>query len=128
MKRPAEIVDPGLPVRLLRDAQRHPEFWHQKSVIRLMALILEAMEAQSVTQAELARRADLKPSYLSRIMNHPENITMRTAFRLCNALDLELGFDIRPKEEPAFADKPVRKPKVTRMPPPVKPRKRTVSA
>jgi ribosome-binding protein aMBF1 (putative translation factor) len=104
-KRRAEIVDSELPNRLLDEAKQHPEFWHQLSIIKLTSRLLQAMEAQGVSRAELARRAQLKPSYISRILNNPENITMRTAFRLCNALDLELEFDIRPKTEAARSSK-----------------------
>jgi len=67
--------------------------------------IRQAMEQQGVSQAELARRAQLKPSYVSRVLNNPENITLRTAFRLCHALDLQLGFDMKPYPDPLYGAK-----------------------
>lgn len=103
--RPEFITKPEFAEEMWREASKSPEWGHQYGIMELTRVITEAMSAQGVTQAELARRAGLKPSYVSRIMNTPENITMRTAFRLCNALDLELGFDIKPKAEPLYQPK-----------------------
>jgi transcriptional regulator with XRE-family HTH domain len=107
------VVHPEFAEWLEREARKGLEWGHQYAIMELTRLVLEAMEAQGVTQAELARRAGYQPSYVSRLLNNPENITMRTAFRLCNALDLELGFDIKPKAEPLHQPEtqPERKPK-----------------
>jgi len=107
---------------LWREAGKSWAYGHQGAVMDLFQAIGEAMEAQGVTQAELARRADLKPSYISRLFSAPENITMRTAFRLCNALDLTLGFDVRPKAVAVQAEKSASVPRRRRAPSPLKPR------
>jgi transcriptional regulator with XRE-family HTH domain len=106
-----------------REAGRTPEAGHMSAIIALYTAVREQMEAQGVTQAELARRADLKPSYISRLFSTPENITMRTAFRLCNALDLTLGFDIKPKTVSGRAETPPPKRKLRAAPPPRQARK-----
>jgi lambda repressor-like predicted transcriptional regulator len=65
-----------------RQARLWPEDGFMYAIMEYTRAILEAMEEQGVTRAELARRAQLKPSYVSRVLNNPENITLRTAFRL----------------------------------------------
>lgn len=112
----AAIVDNGFAEWWEREASKSPEWGHQYAIMDLTRIIMQAMESQNVTQAELARRADLKPSYVSRVLNTPENITMRTAFRLCNALDLDLGFDIKPKPEPLHQSAKAARPKARRKP------------
>ena len=48
------------------------------------------MKAHGVTRTELAARAGVNRAYVSRILNHPENVTLGTILRLANALDLEV--------------------------------------
>jgi len=94
-----------------RNARRIPGHGFMYSIMAYTQAVLEGMEEQGVSRAELARRAQLKPSYVSRVLNNPENITLRTAFRLCHALDLQLGFDIKPYPDPLYSEQ---KPKATR--------------
>jgi len=94
-----------------RNARLVPGEGFMTAIIQYTMAILEGMEQQGVTRAELARRAQLKPSYVSRVLNNPENITLRTAFRLCHALDLQLGFDMKPYPDPLYSEN---KPKTTR--------------
>ena len=85
-----------------RQARLWPETGFMTAIIEYTMAILKGMEEQGVSRAELARRAQLKPSYVSRVLNNPENITLRTAFRLCHALDLKLGFDIHRYPDPLY--------------------------
>ena len=67
----------------------------------LAGAIGDELRRQGIPQAELARRAGLKAPYVSRVLNNPENITFRTAFRLCNALGLKLEVRAQHVPEPA---------------------------
>lgn len=66
-----------------------------------------AMEEQGLTQAELAKRAGMKPPALSRFLRTASNTTLRTIVRLAVALDVDVA-DIltraaarsRPRPEP----------------------------
>jgi len=94
-----------------RNARRIPGEGFMTAIIHYYSAIEQEMERQGVTRAELARRAQLKPSYVSRVLNNPENITLRTAFRLCHALDLQLDFDMKPYPDPLYSEpKPQRRP------------------
>lgn len=67
---------------------------------------------RQMTRAELAARAGVKPSYISRVLNNPENITLQTLFRLANALEMDVEIDLK-----ARGDKKARAPRVHRAQP-----------
>ncbi len=89
----------NLPELLEAAAAKSPVRGHVAAVMELWYAINMAMEEQGLTQTQLAERAGLKQSYLSRVVSNPEKIGLRTAFRLCNALGLELVVTARPKNE-----------------------------
>lgn len=73
------------------DAQwrRDNEYWLQYSrVITLRTL--KAMEEQSVTQAELARRMGCSQQYVSNLLKGSSNMTLETIGRLEKALNLDI--------------------------------------
>ena len=121
----ARVVQPEFAEWLAHEARRLPEYGHMDAIIALYTKIERKMKAGGITRAELARRAQLKPSYVSRIMNHPENITLRTAFRLCHALDLQLGFDMKPYPDPLYSDKRPRAKRAEKKTAPAKPARTT---
>jgi DNA-binding phage protein len=93
MRRRVEVVHPEFADIWSAEAAADPAHGYQVALMDLAGAIAEELRRQGVSQAELARRAGLKAPYVSRVLNNPENITFRTAFRLCNALGLNL--DIR---------------------------------
>ena len=74
-----------------KDAQwrRENEYWlvYSRS-ITLQAL--QAMEEQSVTQAELARRMGCSQQYVSNLLKGCSNMTLETIGRLEKALNLDI--------------------------------------
>ena len=66
-----------------------PERGGTELALRILNQIEAEMKRQGVSRSELARRAGRKPSYVSRILNDPGNVTLATIVRLANALDLE---------------------------------------
>jgi transcriptional regulator with XRE-family HTH domain len=64
-------------------------------VVDLAEQIDQYLKARGVTRAELAERAGVKPSYISRVLNNPENITLQTLFRLANALEMDVEIDLK---------------------------------
>ena len=101
MRRPAEIIRPEFAEEWAAKAARDPLYGHEHAVLHLAATIAEELGRRGLPQDELARRAGLTPSYVSRVLGRPENMTLQTAFRLCNALGLELRLDTVPKAREA---------------------------
>jgi len=57
----------------------------------LGAALRELRERRTMTQAEVARRADVEPTWLSRIESGSANPSWGTVRRICKALDTTLG-------------------------------------
>ena len=79
------------PSRWHEDAQwrRDNEYWLKYS--RFITLqVLRAMDEQSVTQVELARRMGCTQQYVSNLLKGSSNMTLETIARLENALNIDL--------------------------------------
>ena len=79
------------PSRWRENAQwrRDNEYWLGYS--RYITLkVLQAMDEQLVTQAELARRLGCSQQYVSNLLKGSSNMTLETIARLENALDIDL--------------------------------------
>ena len=80
-----------LPSRWREDAQwrRNNEYWLNYSR-QITLKVLQAMEEQSVTQVELARRMDCTQQYVSNLLKGSSNMTLETIGRLERALNLDI--------------------------------------
>lgn len=79
------------PSRWREDAQwrRDNEYWLRYS--RFITLrVLQAMDEQSVTQVELARRMGCSQQYVSNLLKGSSNMTLETIGRLEKALDIDI--------------------------------------
>ena len=79
------------PSRWREDAQwrRDNEYWLKYS--RFFTLqVLRAMEEQSVTQVELAKRMGCTQQYVSNLLKGSSNMTLETIARLEKALSIDL--------------------------------------
>ena len=79
------------PSRWREDAQwrRDNEYWLKYS--RYITLqVLRAMDEQSVTQVELAKRMGCTQQYVSNLLKGCSNMTLETIARLENALSIDL--------------------------------------
>ena len=77
--------------RWREDAQwrRDNEYWLKYS--RYITLeVMRAMDEQSVTQVELAKRMGCTQQYVSNLLKGSSNMTLETIARLENALDIDL--------------------------------------
>ena len=77
--------------RWREDAQwrRDNEYWLKYS--RFFTLqVLRAMDEQSVTQVELAKRMGCTQQYVSNLLKGSSNMTLETIARLENALNIDL--------------------------------------
>ena len=79
------------PSRWREEAQwrRDNEYWLKYS--RFITLqVLRAMDEQSVTQMELAKRMGCTQQYVSNLLKGSSNMTLETIARLENALNIDL--------------------------------------
>lgn len=85
-------------------AQRGPEF---RRLLRQEELILdvterfcEALNDEGVTRAELARRLERSPSFVSQLLAGGRNLTLRTIADVSDALSLQASFVLTPTRSP----------------------------
>lgn len=86
-----EAHQSSAPSRWREDAQwrRDNEYWLKYS--RFITLqVLRAMDEQSVTQVELAKRMGCTQQYVSNLLKGSSNMTLETIARLENALNIDL--------------------------------------
>ena len=86
-----EAHQSSTPTRWREDAQwrRDNDYWLKYS--RIITLrVLQAMDQQSVTQVELARRMSCTQQYISNLLKGTSNMTLETIARLERALNLDL--------------------------------------
>jgi len=86
-----EAHQSSTPSRWREDAQwrRDNEYWLKYSR-HITLQVLRAMEAQSVTQVELARRMGCTQQYVSNLLKGSSNMTLETIARLEKALSLDI--------------------------------------
>ena len=79
------------PSRWREDAQwrRDNEYW-LKYARYITLQVLRAMEEQSITQVELAKRMGCTQQYVSNLLKGSSNMTLETIARLENALNIDL--------------------------------------
>jgi len=64
--------------------------------VRIVETINQAVEERGIPQAEIARRANLDPAQLSRLLRGERVMKLPALEKLCEVLELEL----RPVEKP----------------------------
>ena len=94
MSRAIEILEAHqspTPSRWREDAQwrRDNEYW-LKYARYITLQVLRAMDDQSVTQLELAKRMGCTQQYVSNLLKGSSNMTLETIARLENALGIDL--------------------------------------
>ena len=86
-----EAHQSSTPSRWREDAQwrRDNEYWLKYS--RFITLkVMRAMDEQSVTQMELAKRMGCTQQYVSNLLKGSSNMTLETIARLENALNIDI--------------------------------------
>lgn len=110
MAKPLPIVDTGFAERMMGTARQHPLWGFELAVLDFADKVDAELERRRMTRAELAERAGVKPSYISRVLNNPENITLQTLFRLANALEMDVEIDLKARHQ-----EPARKPRMRKV-------------
>ena len=75
---------------------------YQTAIMEAMACIDEIMDERGISRKELAEMLNVDPSRVSKLLNDPDNITVRTFYRLCNAVGLKPS--IRADRGPRLVD------------------------
>lgn len=98
MIRRPPVVNPDYAKRVAERVRQSPLWGFELAVLDFADRVDAELERREMTRAELAERAGVKPSYISRVLNNPENITLQTLFRLANALEMDVEIGLRARK------------------------------
>lgn len=80
------------------EVEKHPDYWAELAMLDFSEDVLDAMRAQSVTRAELARRLGTSPGHVTRLLSGTGNLTLTTMSKMAFVLGLELRTSLAPME------------------------------
>ena len=82
---------------VVREARKHPGYWADGIRMDFMSALAEEMERQGVNQAELSRRLNKSPAYISKIFNSDVgNFTLETLAEFAMVLGMEVKIKLEP--------------------------------
>jgi transcriptional regulator with XRE-family HTH domain len=79
------------------EAQKRLAYYEEGLVVDVAARVIDAMEARSVTRSELARRLDVSPAYITKILRGHANLSLESLAKVAFALDLKWECVLIPK-------------------------------
>ncbi len=81
------------------EARRHPAYWSYLTQLEFIDQIVEEMDAQNVSSAELARRMGTSRAWVSKVLRGENNLTVASMGKLAFALGLKVTTELAPLEE-----------------------------
>ena len=83
---------------LFAEAEEAIEYWTEIPITEFLEDINRLMSEGAITRAELARRIDAKPSYVTKILRGNANFTMTTMVKLARALNSAVHVHVAPRD------------------------------
>jgi transcriptional regulator with XRE-family HTH domain len=71
-------------------------FWEEMAIIEFTEAVLEQLELQNMSKADLAEKMNVSPAYIARLLGGSNNLTLRTMVRIARALGCEFGCYLQP--------------------------------
>ncbi len=81
----------------LQKSRKHLAYYEEGLRVETAARILDAMENRSVSRSELARRLEVSPAYITKILRGNANLSLESLAKLAFALDLKWEMILMPK-------------------------------
>lgn len=93
----------NLEAQVTSDPEGHLAWQQEKLILSVTERMCELMEVRNVSRAELARQLGTSNSYVARILDGTQNMTLRTVSNIFTLLGHELVLGIQPltKSTPA---------------------------
>ncbi len=84
---------------LLRQAEQKDDFWVESAKLSFVIELNRLLQNCEMTYADLARRIDRSPAYISKIMAGDTNFTIETLVKLSRAVDCRLDIKLHSENE-----------------------------
>jgi len=79
------------------EAQKHLAYYEEGLFIDVAARVIDAMEARRVTRSDLARRLEVSPAYVTKVLRGHANLSLESLAKLAFALNLKWECILIPK-------------------------------
>lgn len=87
-------------IRELREwARKRPGFKSASANAEITSALLNRMECLGIKKSELAKRINVSPAYISKMLNGENNFTVEKLIQVAHALDAAWEFCLRPDEQ-----------------------------
>ena len=78
----------------IRRAKDNLEYWVEGAILDFTEEIVSLMEERDVSRAELARRMEASPAYVTKVLAGDTNFTMASMVKIARALDAEVRIQL----------------------------------
>lgn len=82
---------------LLDQVRSHPEYGVETAIVEFTEEIVRIMDERGVTRADLARRLQVSPAYVTKVLRGDANFTLETMVRISKVLGAKLEFHFAPE-------------------------------
>jgi transcriptional regulator with XRE-family HTH domain len=79
------------------EARGRDTYWTECAIIEFTEELCRCMETQGITRADLARRMDVSPAFITKILRGNCNFTLETMTKLSRAVGSELRIHLEPQ-------------------------------
>ena len=76
----------------LERAKTRLSYYEEDLLVETAARIIDAMERRGVTRSELARRMEVSPAYVTKILRGHANLSLESLAKVAFALDMKWEF------------------------------------
>ena len=87
--------------QLFKEAEQHEDYWLTGAILAFTESVVREMERQGLSRAELARRLNATPAYVTKLLRGKVNFTLATMMRLARALDIGLHVELGGGTDPS---------------------------
>jgi transcriptional regulator with XRE-family HTH domain len=81
---------------MMERARSRDAYWTECAILEFTEELCRCMDAQGITRAELARRLDRSPAFITKILRGNANFTLKTMTRIAAALGTEFKCHLQP--------------------------------
>jgi transcriptional regulator with XRE-family HTH domain len=79
------------------EARSRDTYWTELAIIEFTEELCRCMETQGITRADLARRMNVSPAFITKILRGNSNFTLETMTKLARAVGSELRLHLEPE-------------------------------
>lgn len=84
---------------LIDQAKKRDSYWVGKAIHDFTEELVALMELRGVTKAELARRMNSSPAYVTKVLRGDTNFTIESMVRMVRALDGDFSLHVTRRED-----------------------------